>query len=475
MRERTRTTQGCSGQATPGTAPGGRRVGALRFPSCNGKAAAAAGSGARRLIGAFAVLFFALTGTVVQALTLSEGLAIVTEKGREVELARAEEDVAQAAVNLARSPALPWVDLYGRETWLRYQPEAKTPQGSFPMSQDQYASYGFKVTQLIYDFGKTGSSVNASRSNALVKEVNAVRARNRSALEFIMAYLDLLEADKLLQVATDEVSRYESHHKDTEARYGAGAITRNEVLQTQVLLSDSRQRLLTAGNNRALRASRVNSLLLRPLTDAVEVQEVEGSPAADVTLEDAWREAEAGSAELKEVRARIRAQQEAVSAIRSEYLPSIYVSGGYDYQDNRYQVHDDNWSVIAGISMNFFAGGATRAKVRMGLGELRGLTVTADKVLDQVRLEVQRNYLEYQSSVQKVEVTATAVAQAEENLRIQRLRYQEGVGTASEVLDGVTLLTTARTNAWKARYGVQRAEAELLFVMGRDLAGAYGK
>lgn len=410
-----------------------------------------------------------------EALTLPEGLAIVTEKGRDVSLARAEQEVAHDAVTLARSPYLPWVDLYGRETWLRYQPAVKTPQGVVAMSEEQYLSYGFKVTQLVYDFGKTTSSISASRSSAEAKDVNTVRVRNRSALEFIIAYLDLLEADKLLKVATDEVSRYESHRKDTEARYSTGVITRNEVLQARVLLSDSRQRLLSAENNRSFRASQVNSLLLRPLTGTVEAQEVEGTPAAGITLEEAWQEAENESPELKGIRAQIQAKKETVSAIRSEYLPNIYVAGGYDYQKNRYQVHDDNWSVIAGINLNFSAGGSTRAKVLMGEGELRGLTVTGDKLLDLVRLEVQRNYLEYQSSIQKVEVTEAAVAQAEENLRIQRLRYQEGVGTATEVLDAVTLLTTAQTNAWKAQYGVKRAEAGLLYVMGRDLAGAYGK
>jgi outer membrane protein TolC len=74
-----------------------------------------------------------------------------------------------------------------------------------------------------------------------------------------------------------------------------------------------------------------------------------------------------------------------------------------------------------------------------------------------------------------MDVTKAAVAQAEENLRLQRLRYKEGVGTATEVLDAVTLMTTAESNSWKSLYGVKRAEAVLLYSMGRDLTGAYGK
>jgi outer membrane protein TolC len=409
------------------------------------------------------------------ALTLQEGLAIVAEKGRDVALAKAEQEAAEGAVSVARSSYLPWVDLYGRETWFRYEPQAKTASGVFSLSEREYPSLSFKVTQLIYDFGRTTSSISASKYNARAKDANALRARNRAALEFIATYLDLLEAEKLLQVAADEVARYEAHQKDTEARYSAGVITRNEVLQARVTLSDSRQRYLTAENLRALTASRVNSLLLRPLTETVQPRDIEESPAAGITLEDAWQTAETESPDLKDIIARIKAQEESNSAIRSEYLPTITLSGGYDYEENRYMVRNDNWSLVAGINVNLFAGGQTRAKILVGASELKGLVVTRDKVLDAVRLEVQRNYLELQSSRQKVEVTRGAVAQAEENLRLQRLRYQEGVGTATEVLDAVTLLTVTRTNAWKALYGVKRAEAGLLSSMGRDLAGMYGK
>jgi hypothetical protein len=43
------------------------------------------------------------------------------------------------------------------------------------------------------------------------------------------------------------------------------------------------------------------------------------------------------------------------------------------------------------------------------------------------------------------------------------------------LLDAVTLLTAARTNSWKALYGFERAEAGLLYSMGRDLMSTYGK
>ena len=421
------------------------------------------------------MLLMLLSPLAGDALTLQEGLKIVTENGRDVSIALSDEESAKSAVSLARSSWLPQVDLYGRETWLYYQPAIKIgPTGvPVPTSQDQFATVGFKATQVLYDFGKTSSSVSSAKYSLKAREAMTFRARNRAALEFIIAYFDLLEAEELLKVAQEEVTSYVAHGKDASARFKAGVVTRNEVLQAEVMLADSKQRLLTAENNRTLRASRLNSLLMRPLNEPVQPQEIVGHALGPVPLDQAWAEAEQSNPDLKDLDARVRAKEESISYVRSEYLPTLYVSGGYEYQENQYQLHPDNWTVIAGVNINLFAGGSTSSKVGITRSEHLSLKLSREKLLDVIRLDVQAAWLDRESSTQKVQVVMAAVAQSAENLRLQRLRYQQGVGTSTEVVDAVTLMTTAETNAWKANFGVRRAEAALLYAMGRDLAGAY--
>lgn len=423
----------------------------------------------------FFIFSLALAPLTARALSLEEGLKIIVETGRDVQIARSDEDVARGAVSLARSPWLPWVDLYGRETWLRYAPEAKFGPQTVTTSQDQFLTYGIRATQLLYDFGKTSSSIDAAQYGLKAREIGTDRLKNQAAMDFIAGYLDLLESEKLLQVAQEEVRQYEAHKKDTEVRYRAGVITKNEVLQVDVTLADSRQRLLTAENRRSLAESKLNSLLLKPLNESLRPEEIQKSPAAGLTLEEAWAGAEASRALLKEMDAAIAAKEQSVKAAQAEYLPTIFVSGGYEYLENKYLVHQDNMSLIAGVNINLFSGGASNSKIGMAKAELRSLKLSREKLLDTVRLEVKSAYLDLQSSDQKMEVTKAAVAQAEENLRLQRLRYKEGAGTATEVLDAVTLLTTAESNSWKSLYGFKRAEAAFLNAAGKDLVGMYGK
>mgnify|MGYP006268516717 CR=1 FL=1 len=216
-----------------------------------------------------------------------------------------------------------------------------------------------------------------------------------------------------VKVAEEEVTRYDAHLKDAAARLKAGVVTRNEVLQAEVTLADSQQRLLTAENNQALRASRVNSLLLRPLTEDVHPQEIVGTPVQVMTLEEAWSSAEAQNPDLRDLEARIHAKEENVSFLRGEYLPQIYVSGGYEYNENQYMVNQDNWSVIAGVSMSLFAGGSTGAKVGAAKSEVLSLRMSREKLLDAVRMSAQAAWLEVQSSQKKIQVALAAVGQAQ--------------------------------------------------------------
>lgn len=422
------------------------------------------------------LLLFLSVPTGSPALTMEEGLKIVAESGRDIRIAQSAEEAARSGVSLARSPWLPQVNAYGNETWLRHEPTIRTPFGSsFVTGQDRFLTYGVTANQLLYDFGKTSSSVGAAKFALEAREIETRRAQNRSSLEFILAYYDLLEADKLLQVAAGEVKQYEAHLHDANVRYQAGAATRNDVLQAEVTLADSRQRYLVAENNRSLRASRINSLLLRSLNEPVQAAEVAKTAAPAITLETAWAAAEAESPEIQVIDANIRAKEENVRSVQAEYFPTFFLSGGYQYQENENLVYPRNWSLIAGIHFNLFSGGATGSRVHSAKSELSSLKTTRDKIVDAVRLDVKGAYLNLISSARQIEVTKAAAAQAEENLRLRRLRYTEGVGTATEVLDAVTLLTATHTGTWRAQYQFERAEAALLYSMGRDLTGVYGQ
>jgi outer membrane protein TolC len=125
------------------------------------------------------------------------------------------------------------------------------------------------------------------------------------------------------------------------------------------------------------------------------------------------------------------------------------------------------------MNVNLFSGGSTRADVMKSRSQQYQLLEQRAKLVDDIRLEVQKYMLDLENARERNQVTRDAMEQAKENLRMNRVRYEEGVGTATEVLDAVNLTTVAEMNYYRAIYDFRRAEAGLHYATGKDLREVY--
>lgn len=410
-----------------------------------------------------------------QKLSLSDGLQRATERSRVVQIAMLNTDMASTDVNLAKSRYFPSIRTSLSQTFLAYQPGVflGSQKLTAPTSESSYLSYDLTLSQTLYDFGGRSSVYEASKTAVEVTKLDLDRTRNAIALDFVISYLDLLETEKLILVVRREVESLQSHLSVAKSLYEEGAITRNDLLEAQVRVADARQRLLSSQNLRAVTASRLNTILSWPLTDEIEVTDSPITVAEPLDLATGWKRAEEERWEVKILDNELRIAGLQEKAKKSEFFPSLFAQGGFNYTENEFQIHESNWSFIVGMNLSIFSGGATTAELSRIRYRKQQLMEQKGKVLDEVRLEVKRNYLDMVNARERIAVTKDAIAQAEENVRINRVRYEEGIGIATEVLDAITLLATTETNYHRAVYAMRRAEAALWYSTGADLVSVY--
>ncbi len=421
------------------------------------------------------LFIISLSGIDARGLTLSEGLKKLSLRARELSIAERNIEMASQDINIANSYRLPQIELYGYQTWLRYQPEAALGLfGPVPLSEKDYLTYGFRINQLLYDFGKTGSLVDASKEALKADKLKRERLKNLLSIRFVNAYFDLLEAQRLIQVSDKKIQALEAHYRNAKALFDAGVVVKNDLLQAEVMLADARQKHIELLNLKKIRISVINNMLSENLnTNVIPEEPILTESFKDITLQQAWQEAIKNRPELKIVDAEIKALRQKLASKKAEYYPTLYASGGYEYQKNRYMVHDDNWMAVLGLKMELFSGGRTRAELKRIKHQLEALEINKQKIADSIRLEVKSAYLSLESARERVQVTRKAIQQAEENLRLQELRYKEAVGTATEVTDAIALLSASKNNYYRALYALKKAEAQLLYAMGIDLLSAY--
>jgi outer membrane protein len=422
----------------------------------------------------FFIFLFALTpGVRAETVTLQEGLDLITTQGYEMRMAMATEEAAARGEDLARSRWLPHVNAYADQTWLQYQPEAVFGGGTSPLGDENFLRLGVTVNQLITDFGQTGSDIEAARAKTRGQAAETERIKNKVALDFLIAYVSLLQAEKTLTVTELEVQLFESHVADAKMLHEAGEVTLNDVLVTEVALADAGLRRITIRDERNLAASRLNYLILRPLdlTTTVVDFPFQLDPIPD--LADILTRASANRQVLKILDERIAAKEAQLSSKEAESLPTLFISGGYAYEENSYRVHEDNWSARLGLTWDLYTGGAKSAAQKQAMDELAVLIAQREQASELVFLEVRDFHRLLTGAFESTFVTRKAASQARESLRLFRSMYTEGEASATEVTDAVTALARAEGNHLKAIYGRLKAEARLLYAAGDDLGTIY--
>lgn len=406
-------------------------------------------------------------------ITLGAGLKEATEESRLVKIAAYNPEIASAEAAREFARFLPSVNASAGQTWLSNQPGAIAGTSSFYTGQRSSFSYSVTAQQTLFDFGGRTSRYKAAKASLEGARQDMQRIRNLVALDYIATHFNLLEADKIVMVAEKELESLLGHVKMAAALYDQGVITKNDLLQAKVKLSDTQQRLITARNQQKLATASLNTILARPLGAPLRAAEVDYDLTTPFGLEQAWDRAGEKRLEVAIINNEIIAADLQARAKKADYFPTVVAQGGYSYGENRYQLHQDNWSLMLGVNLNLFSGGATKAEVAKLTYRRDQLTEQKRKLLDDIRLEVEKWYRDEQNARERIAATKDAIAQAEENLRITRVRYQEGVGTATDVLDAITLRTLSETNYYRALYDMRRSHAGLLYAIGEELVAVY--
>jgi outer membrane protein len=106
------------------------------------------------------------------------------------------------------------------------------------------------------------------------------------------------------------------------------------------------------------------------------------------------------------------------------------------------------------------------AKVQQAKAREKELEVNGEQLSDAIRLQIAQAYQAYLVSVKKIDVYQTAVAQATENYRILKNKYENSLATATDVLDADVAQLQAKLNYAFAKSDALVAYHKLLQASG---------
>lgn len=349
---------------------------------------------------------------------------------------------------------------------MQLEPQAVKLGGVVAETQNpDFAFAGITATYTVYDFGRRDSRIRQAEALSESAVHTLEFSKSDVALQTVEAYFRILEAEKLIQAANEEIAQITEHRRVAQVLFDEGVVTRNDVLQAEVRLAAARQKLMAVANRRE------NGWLLLNFLTGREPG-LRGELDENATLDSTVQATESapGNVEnrhdIKAQKRILEAREHEVKENRENYLPEIYAKLGLDYVQNDKVREQAIFSATLGVRVNLFDGYASQAAHEKAVKQ-------RSKQLDSIKLAEQHAMLEMSTArndadvaKERIAVTETAIKQGDENLRINRERYQERVGTASEVLDAQTLLTQAKTDHYRALFDFQTATARIRHALG---------
>jgi outer membrane protein TolC len=350
--------------------------------------------------------------------------------------------------------------------------DAKYTIDSREISPLEAYTYKFNVTGTQPIF--TGWALTITRDLASLgvdtAKIQKVSTIQDLVFEVKAAYFAILKTEKLQNVARQAVEQLESHLAVAQAFYDEGIMAKNELLQTEVQMAQSRQDLISATHGVLLSKSLFNKLLRRELTKPVRIKDILDYTPVRLRLDEAVEKAVLNRSEIQEVALNVASAEKNVGLSKSSYYPSVTLIGNYQRKTATRvfleKLDPDIWMITLKAEWTFWEWGKKRHEVASARARLAKARNLLNEIKDNISLEVQAAYLSLEEAKRNIQVSKTAVVQAEENYRMNEERYKQQVATSTDVLDAQTLLTQARANHFNALSDYNIAWARLERAMG---------
>ncbi len=383
-----------------------------------------------------------LTASTVQAVNLADLQATALGSRAVIEQYTATLQMSEEEIRRTRSALYPAADLSYTTNLLDEDAMFEARENSIALARVSWNLFaGFR--------DKYGV-----RSAEMLREIEEHKLRGLRQdiqLNVALAYLTVFERRAAKEVADSAYQTLAKVYRDGESRYQVGLIGKNELLKFRV---DYDNADITAKSADAALKKSINDLA-RQVGTAVDYASLD---FADFDKEAPLADREACAAKMLAERSEIKALEAAIAATtaqieaaRSGYYPRLDAIGSYRRGDDTLLADasesDEEWRAQMVMTLNLYQGGATEATLAKTRYQLRAQQEELKELKENLTNDLDNLLIDLKVSLDNIPVAKRSIEQAEENLRITELKYQEGLQRESDLLDAITSLSRARYNS----------------------------
>jgi outer membrane protein len=282
-------------------------------------------------------------------------------------------------------------------------------------------------------------------------------------------YYEAQAGSELVRTAQQRMARAEQQLQFARTRLEVGSATRSDLLRAELELGNAELSVVDAES--ALRSSRLRLGRLLGYDEQVQpaTTELPARAPALPSVEELARRAELASPAAVAAQATSLARRADVQAAYTGYLPTLRLTGGYDFVGIDFPPSQESWSYRLTMSFPLFNNMQREVNVvRARAGERLADARARDAVIG-ARIAAEDAAREVTAAERRVVIADRAVELAREDLRVQEERYQIGNAIILDLQTSQVALAEAEVASVRARQALGTAVAQLEAVLGQSL------
>lgn len=382
-----------------------------------------------------------------------------------------QEEMARSRAKTARTAKLPEVQVGLKGGYLG-QPivfREGLSHPTRPQSPHWLQNYEIDFSQPIYQGGRIRYSIEKADIEQKIAELQTLQNEADIKLVLLEQYMQLFSLYKQQTVLARNIEESTKRLENIKSKKRQGLITNNDVLRSELQLTNDRLALQEVDNSLTLMSQQLDILLgldeqTLIVPDTTLLRQI--NPTSDYAdyLQKAYRD----DWTMRRLRQETQLALNNQRLVKAEFLPQLSLYAGNtlarpitrtmaDYYNN-------SWNI--GLTLSYPL--SSLYKNRHKLEEAR-LNIDASQQQEELRkqslrMEIRTALIRHQEAQDRVKALELSVRQARENYRIMRNRYFGQLSILTDLLDANSVLldaelqlTTARARVIYTYYELQKA------------------
>ena len=311
------------------------------------------------------------------------------------------------------------------------------------------------VTQPLTGFAYLSELVGAATHDSAAATAEYNRARLDAAYSTADAYVRALEAHASAEVSARLVQDIDSDLQRAQKLREADTLTNIDVLRLQSAKAAAEQTAVRTDTSSTSSLAKLAVTIGLHDGDIVDVTDdlPPEPPVLAMPLDQAIARAMSTRPELRAAAERIAASANVATSKWEQYVPNINAVGAWQHTTGLEPFQPSNEEYIGlQVQWRVWDWGGIRDEYKEAKAHENAARISADALADHVKLEVRTRWLDAQAGYKNLASAQVQLQSAEEAYRLQKVKFETGVATTTDVLDSESDAARARLQSALARY-----------------------